>query len=354
MNLKNLDRRQFLQYTAAAAAAGMVGCSKNYNKINNKASNIYVKADTDWFVNCTYGISAHLTFNTAPRTGPLVPHRKAVEQFKLENFVDAVVDSGADYVLFSCAHSNQIISGPNPVVDDILPGRTCQRDLIKELAVQLKKHNIHLILYYNHSCNQVEDMQWQRAVGYRDINKKRLADNLCEIIAWMGQHYNGLLKGWWFDSPYTLDPSGPHNTVDTDMTGFQFPWERYTAAAKTGNPSRLVTYNAGVNYTYLYTTHQDYWAGEMNDLNNPPTSRFQNNGLQWHGWTCLDVFWAHRQLDTEIPNVLYTDEKLISFVQQCQKHRAPMTLNVGMYQDGTISPYAIKQMQTLRKHVKKS
>ncbi len=353
MNLKNIDRRQFLQYTAAAAAAGMVGCSKLHNKINNKTSNIYVKANTDWFADCTYGIGIHWTTATTPRSGPPAPYQKAVEQFKLENFVDAIADTGAKYVLFTCTHALQMLPAPNSVVDAILPGRTSQRDLIKEMAVQLKKRHIHLILYYNHSCNQQEDMQWQRALGYHDTDKNRLADNLCEIVAWMGQHYNDLLKAWWFDSPYSLDPHGPHNTVSTDMTGFQFPWERFTAAAKTGNASRLVTYNAGINYTYLYTTHQDYWAGEMNDLKNPPTSRFQNNGLQWHGWTSLDEFWVHTKLDTEIPNVLYTDEKLISFVQQCQKHQAPMTFNIGIYQDGTISPYAIEQLQTLHKHVKK-
>jgi len=45
------------------------------------------------------------------------------------------------------------------------------------------------------------------------------------------------------------------------MTGFQFPWERFTTAAKSGHPARLVTYNAGVNQRFLYTTHQDYWPG---------------------------------------------------------------------------------------------
>ena len=53
------------------------------------------------------------------------------------------------------------------------------------------------------------------------------------------------------------------------MTGFQFPWERFTVAAKVGHPARLVTYNAGVNQAFLYTTHQDYWAGELLNLDTP-------------------------------------------------------------------------------------
>ena len=139
MNLKNIDRRQFLQYIAAAAAAGVVGCSKNLNKINNKTSNIYVKADTDWFADCVYGVGFHWITATTPRTGLPIPHQKAIEQFKLEPFVDAIAATGAGYVLFTCTHAMQMLPGPNPVTDSILPGRTSQRDLIKEMAVQLKK-----------------------------------------------------------------------------------------------------------------------------------------------------------------------------------------------------------------------
>ena len=72
-----------------------------------------------------------------------------------------------------------------------------------------------------------------------------------EIVSWMGDHYEDKIKAWWFDSPYSLDPRGPHNSVTTDMTGFQFPWEQFTVAAKVGHPARLVTYNAGVNKTFL-------------------------------------------------------------------------------------------------------
>jgi hypothetical protein len=56
--------------------------------------------------------------------------------------------------------------------------------------------------------------------------------------------YQAKIKAWWFDSPYSLDPRGPHNSVTTDVTSFQFPWERFTVAAKVGHPARLVTLDA--------------------------------------------------------------------------------------------------------------
>jgi len=354
MKKNYFDRRQFLHYLAGTAVAGIVGCNKYHKTINTTIpSDAYIKANTDWFAACTYGVGFHWTAKTVPRSGPAVTFQKAVEQFNLPSFVDTIAEMDADYVLLTCTHALQMLPAPNPVIESILPGRTCHRDLIQEMAVQLKKRGIDLILYYNHSCNQSDDPSWEQAVGYHDPDKNRLADNLCEIIAWMGQHYKNLIKAWWFDSPYSLDPSGPYSSVSTDMTNFRFPWERFTAAAKSGYAPRLVTYNAGVNETYLYTTHQDYWAGEMIDLNHPPTSRLQKNGLQWHGWTCLDdPAWVHTRLDTEIPNVLYPDEQVISLDAEIKKHQAPMTFNLGIYQDGTISPHAIKQMCTIQNAVK--
>jgi hypothetical protein len=103
-------------------------------------------------------------------------------------------------------------------------------------------------------------------------------------------------------------------------------------AAKLGYPARLVTYNAGVNETFLYTTHQDYWAGELVDLKHPPTGHYHlSNGLQWFGWTCLeDRAWVHHRLDTKIPNPLYSDDEIVRFVRTCNSHQAPMTFNVGI------------------------
>ena len=250
--------------------------------------------------------------------------------------------------MFTAAHALQMLPAPHPVIDKILPGRTCKRDLIRELAEALAEKRKHLLVYYNHSCNGKQDAAWEQAVGYHAPNKEPFAKNLLEIITWMGDRYRDKIKAWWFDSPYSLDTRGPHSSVTTDMTGFQFPWERFTVAAKTGFPARPVTYNPGVAKTYLYTTHQDYWAGELVNLKTPATSRYLPNGLQWFGWTCLDFrAWVHTKRNTEIPKPLYSDEEVITYVRQCNSHQAPMTFNVGIYQDGTMAPPSVEQLRRL-------
>lgn len=339
-----MDRRQFLMAMAASTicdpAVRILGAEQPPGD--------YRRANTDWLAKCRYGVGVHWTAQTVPRSGPPLPFQKAVDAFDVPKFVESLAYAGADYLLFTAAHALQMLPAPHPVIDKLLAGRTCKRDLIADLADALASKGMPLLVYYNHSCNSGQDRAWEKAVGYHDANKARLARNLMDIVGWMGDRYKEKIKAWWFDSPYSLDRRGPHNSVTTDMTGFQFPWEKFTVAAKLGFPGRLVTYNAGVAQTFLYTTHQDYWAGELVNLKTPPTSRYLDSGLQWFGWTCLeDRAWVHHRLDTEIAKPLYPDEDLISFVRTCNSHQAPMTFNVGIYQDGTMAPASVSQLHRM-------
>ncbi len=338
------SRRSFLQATMVASTAWMSGRSSAAES-QAATSALYERANTDWLARCRFGVGVHWTAQTVPRRGPASPFQKAVADFDLEGLMAGVEHAGAEYVLFTAAHALQMLPAPHPVLDRILTGRTCDRDLIGELADALAAKGKHLLVYYNHSCNHHQDAAWEQAVGYHAPRKERFAENLMEITSWMGNRYGDRIKAWWFDSPYSLDPRGPHNSVTTDMAGFQFPWETFTVAAKAGHPGRLVTYNAGVNQTFLYTTHQDYWAGELVNLDTPATGRYLESGLQWFGWTCLeDRRWVHTKADTPIPSPLYTDEQIAEYVQTCNKHMAPMTFNVGVYQEGAMAEASVEQL----------
>ena len=305
----------------------------------------YQVPNTEWFAKCRYGITFHWTAQTAPRRGPAMPFEQAVDRFCLGAFTDAVDESGADYVIFTAAHALQKLPCPHPVLDSILPGRTARRDLLGEIADEMHRRGKRFIVYYNHSCNQEEDALWKDAVGYRSPSDGRLASNLMEIVRWMGRRYGPRIDAWWFDSPYSLDSRGPVNTVSTDMAGYQFPWESFTEAAKAGFPQRLVTYNAGVDETFLYTTHQDYWAGELSGLVAPPASQYVN-GLPWHGWTCLDDSqWVQTKPNTEAAPPRFSDRELVDYLCICRRHRVPMGFNVIVFQDGPVSRPAVEQLQ---------
>jgi hypothetical protein len=344
-----MKRRTFIKTAGAAALAFQPEAGKAAP--GNPAPE-YVRANTDWLAKCRFGVGVHWTAQTAPSTGKPKPFQEAVAGFDLKGFLAAVEHSGADYVLFTATHALQMLPAPHPVIDDILPGRTCERDLLGELADGLAARGRRLLVYYNHSCNNQNDPEWRKAVGYDGQDKNVLARNLMEIITLMSERYGDKVSAWWFDSPYSLDARGPFKSVTTDMAGFQFPWEQFTVAAKKGHPGRLVTYNGGFNQKFLFTTHQDYWAGEMGNLRTPATSRYLDNGLQWFGWTPLeDKNWVQTKPDTPIRPPLYGDQQVSDYIRTCNRNMAPMTFNVGIHQEGTMAPGSVEQLHRVNDKV---
>ena len=135
------NRRQFVGIALSSAVL------QTANRLAGaKKPNLYVRANTDWLAKCRFGIGIHWTAQTVPRNGSPKPFQKAVADFDLEGLIAAVEHAGADYVLFTAAHALQMLPAPNPVLDKILPGRTCERDLIRELADALAAKQKHLLV----------------------------------------------------------------------------------------------------------------------------------------------------------------------------------------------------------------
>jgi hypothetical protein len=80
----------------------------------------------------------------------------------------------------------------------------------------------------------------------------------------------------------------------------------------------------------------------------PAAGRYQSNGLQWFGWTCLDDrSWVHGKRDTEIVQPLYGDAEVSAYVRACNANQAPMTFNLGIYQGGAMSQASLDQLHRL-------
>jgi len=281
----------------------------------------YQRANTDWLASCALGIGVHWTAQTASRRGSACDFQDSVSGFRIDDFFGAVEASGVDYVIFTVTHALQMLPCPHPIVDSILPGRTADRDLLGEIGWGLAARGKKLVVYYNHSCNHGDDPPWEHAIGYHNPCKDRLENNLCAIVDWLGKQYGDTIQAWWFDSSYSLDSTDPERRVTKAPPPYRFPWEDFTSAAKAGYGDRLITYNAGVSKTFLYTEHQDYWAGELVNLDAPPAGRFLENGLQWHGWTCLDDRrWVYTDGGTKPLPPLYSDDQILSFMLICRRH----------------------------------
>lgn len=218
-----------------------------------------------------------------------------------------------------------------------MPGRTCHgRDLVADLADAFAARGIRFILYYHHG---VGDADWARAAGFLAADKSRFFGHEAAILSEIGARYGTKLSGWWFDDRYPAQP-----------------FEQLDRAAKTGNPGRLVAFNSWI--MPKSTDFQDYWAGEMGgELHPLPSSGLFDDhgplaGLQPHVLIYIDDPWLHGSKDTRIAAPLFTASRLTDFIRDTNAKGGPVTMNIGVYQDGTFSPDTLKELEAIRKAIR--
>lgn len=312
----------------------------------------YKPADATWLANCRFGISTHWTAQsqTVGADGWL-PFEEAVNRFSPTDYVNQVAGAGAEYVIFTTAHALQMLPAPCAAVDRVLPRRTTKRDLLGELAEACSGRGLHVILYCNHSCNHGDDPEWEHAVGYHDPDKAKLIANLLAVLRELGKRYGSHVQGWWFDSCASLDPNDHDgwDKVTTSFRDFTFPWEEWVEAAKSGYHERLVTLSAGMLRHHIYSTHQDYEAGEANQPVAPPAAQFTTDHLQGHRWVCVDnPEWVHTKVTTPLAAPRYSLDRLTDYVRTCNSVKVPVTFNVDIDQTGLISAESLKLLRQMK------
>ena len=244
----------------------------------------------DW-MRGSFGISVHWTANCACADGARISFEEAVRDFDAERFAETLSEAGARHCIFTVTHALQKMPCPNAALDRIAPGYTSRRDMLADVSAALRRRGIRLIAYYNHSCNDrsAPVLEWKRKCGYPcdgdgNGSMEIFATNYCAIVEDISRRHGAGIAGWWFDSPYSVDSSGPHKNVKGE---WHFPWASLIAAARSGNPSAAVAINAGIGEHFLYAPDTDFHAGESVKFDE--TFRPDPHpGLVDHRWICAD------------------------------------------------------------------
>ena len=288
-----------------------------------------MRASTDWFVDAKYGVTFHWTARSQPRRGSQKPFCDAVRDFDVNAFADMVEETGAGYVIFTSTHAPHIFPAPIQTIEKILPGNTCKRDLIGDMADVLNERGIKLILYYPGGRRG----EFGEASGWTKKDRTEYFNNFCDIFTEIGQRYGNKVAGYWFDmAPFTVS----HH------------YERIFKATKIGNPDRIVSWSNGI--LRKPSVFQEYWAGEVQVLVYPEARHFKD--LQPHVWIIIDDSWVHSKPDTDIGPPKFTNQQLIEYVKACNAKNIVVSMNVSVYQDGTVSPAALDQLRALRKAIR--
>ncbi|WP_372807004.1 alpha-L-fucosidase [Pontiella sp.] len=305
----------------------------------------------DWFKDAGYGLMFQWTNRATPPAGSIKPWEQKVDDFDLEGFVEMVEESGAAYVLWSITWGNQYISAPIKSLDAILPGRTTQRDLLGEMADALHARGIKLIFYYHYGydCNHSIDADWMEATGGYRADKSELFKNWSAIVSEIGNRYGDKLNGWWFDGGqryYNCHFDG----TPGDQGILSAPFKELTLAAKSGNPERVVAYNSWVKPRL--TEYQDFYGGEgktgFQELRDGVFPSGQQEGLMAHGCFILERKWGHIEKNAIIAKPKYSLKKLTEMVRTAQQKRYPLSINLEMYEDGSVSPASRALLKQLR------
>jgi hypothetical protein len=291
------------------------------------------RASTDWLAKAGYGVMFHWTSRSQPRNGPAKSYADAVAAFDVAAFGRMVEDTGAGYVIFTVNHAEPHCPAPIASWERVHPGRTTRRDLIGEIADELGKRNIRLMLYF--ASHTLGGLGKSTAKEYWSIHE--------QVLTEFGKRYGSRVAGYWFDGWYQTMERYPELSLDA-------LWP----VVKMGNPQRLVGYNF-----WLYppeTEWLEYWAGEVGGVVKPADSRYMTSGpgkgLQYQALLFADAPWVHSKPDSEMEPLRNKDEQLLKFIQETMSKQGAVTVNLGVFQDGSIGRDAARQMEVVRRAVR--
>lgn len=312
----------------------------------------------DWFKDAGYGLMFQWTNRATPPQGDIKAWEQKVNDFDLDAYIDLVEESGAAYVVWSITWGNQYISAPCKALDQIIKGRTTKRDLLAEMADRLEKKGVKLIFYYHYGyhCYHSSDDAWLEASGALKPDKAELYKNVMNIITEVGERYGDKLGGWWFDGGARF--YNCHFDGSSGAAGMlSAPFKAFTEASRKGNPERMISYNSWIKPRI--TEYQDYYGGEgrrsfkAKELENGVFKSGRQKGLQAHGCFPLEKRWGHIDKDTLITPPNLPLNRLVYLVKKAKINRYPLSLNLEMYEDGTVSPASKELLKGLKAEVRK-
>ena len=310
-----------------------------------------LKPDLSWMIEGKYGIFTHWSLLSYPLYGD----KKASETFEwgvnvfdVEAYANKIEETGASWVIFTTCHGGQMFPAPIKTLNDVMPGRTTERDLIAEIAEALNKRNIKLLLYYNFSPNGAV----AKKLG-ADKNPEKWLQYLIDFVREVSLRYGKSIAGWgYFDS-----------TVSSYM--MNMPWETFYMAAIAGNPDAAVGISS--HWRAQYSPFNNLQTGDSGgSLNEPLDKRLlekgeRYEGLQEHATFILDDFWYSKEpfngvirASSELEGgPTFTDEEYISYFKKMADAHVPVTVNLLITQDVTSEqPFMNAKSIALMKKIK--
>ncbi len=319
-----------------------------FTRINN------FKSSTDTFSKMKYGIMTQFGTWGYPQTGTT---KKTIEglasTFDVPKFIEMVKSSGADYVVWSITWAQYRMLAPISSVNVILNDTTTytsKTDLIQKIAQACHDNGLKFIMYYHEGFAEPAwyNINWPSPL--RDTfpvrgtgDKSVFINNWKTVVAEIGNRYATLLDGWMFDDGFAYY--------------YPVPFEAFGKVAKSGNPNRIIAYNSWI--LGKITEFQDFYFGESEAPPGPTygsspiggngifTNGPQKGSLEHYCFRIDDNDWAIH-LENQVITPRYSGASLANWTFESNLRHAPLSMNVQMYEDGTMASSSIKAFSDLK------
>jgi hypothetical protein len=290
------------------------------------------RASAEWLSKAGYGLMFHWTSQSIGTNGTIKPFDQAVADFPLDQFVEMVAATGAGYVLFTVGHAQPYCPAPLSSWEKYHPGKTTKRDLIAEMAQALNAKGIKLMCYFP-----------THVIGkYPKASGTEFTQMTSDILKEFGERYGEKVAGYWFDGFYQCFEKYP-----------DFSFRDFFKVCKAGNSERIIAVNSWI-YPNV-TEWQDYWAGETASPValpvNGTNARGPGQGLRYQALLIMEPYWVQQKV--EMPKPQFDAQKLGDYISQCMKNGGAVTINLGIYQDGSVDPRAVDVLKEVRQRIRK-
>ena len=291
------------------------------------------RASTEWMAKAGYGLMFHWTSQSVGKDGTHKPYAQAVDDFDVNRWAEMVEETGAGYVILTVGHAESYCPGPIKAWEKYHPGKTTQRDLIAEMADALNAKGIRLICYLNVAS----------LAGYPRASEEEFTRIMTEVVTEFGEHYKEKVAGYWFDCCYQAREKYP-----------DFSFRDFFNVCKAGNTNRIVALNSWI-YPNV-SEWQEYWAGETTSpvglpLNGTNQERGPGAGLRYQSLLIMEPYWVQQSVQMAAPR--FDAQRLGDYISQCMKNGGAVTINLGIYQDGSVDPRAVDVLKEIRQRIRK-
>ena len=311
-----------------------------------------MKSDASWMQEGKYGLFVHWSALSYPYYGDeprAAWFQKSVEIFDVKVFADAVEKTGAAWVNFTATHKGFYWPAPNAAVDDIIPGRTTERDLLGEIIDELDRRGIRTMLYLHTAYNGYES-EFRKASGALDWDRDRFSDNIAAILRDCSLRYGKKLFGFgYIDGALHFDyPLDPH-------------YESWAGAIKAGNPSSLVGFSS--NRGPVVSPFSDLSATDGMGRFEYPDPMLIGPGCQLGDvttavWCYMDGWFTYQPMNGEWKrSPVHSTEEYVDFFQEMAEKEIPISINLVMTADVTaehpiFNPECMAVMEEVRKAIR--